>query len=759
MVMAPSLEKRLELACRLNDEFPLHAIGDRAGSAANPAWDSAIPPRVIQTAEQDRFGRNHHTTLLDLRERNPELSFEFWDRQRRDRYMQERWGRHPIGDLYQRAQFGVMQADLFRYCVIHDRGGFYLDINKILIVPLRSLLHQGCDGLISFESTWCPLPPPPAAASRLQHPDRLVVQWGFGFRAGHPLLARMINAICSHADVYAGQCFQQPSEAIRSFTGPGLFTQSVLQHLEAAPDPGLVQAGIDFQDSLRYPHGAKIMQLTTPHYKHCRDRVILSSPAEAAHQRGLSAQQAGDLERASLAYQEALRLEAGRVRSLNNLAALVMQQGDLQQAASLLAEADQQHSQDPEEQALLLNTGCQLQLRLHRPDIATQLGRQRARLTPDAISWTNLALALSDQNQPAAAERCQRLALGLQIHEDPRQLLWTSAGRPAASTQRHRLLQNLAVQQLRRDPWKLEHWQLLEARLGVLPEAWNSGSGSKGPAAVQHLWRGETVDSLLVWDEQGYGDAMQCLRWLPLLLPRCQRLTLLLRPSLIDLVKHWLSQHNADHTVDLQPLEDPDPQPWQRNRPHCPLMSLPVALGLDGSGALCGEPNPASGRAQPSALPRRGRIGLVWAAGHSTDADARSRSELRSLPADMLVSVLNQQLGNHWQAGTIQLVNLQQDRPVPQHPLLQQHLPEAAPSTSWLDTHQQLSQLDGLLCVDTAIAHLAGLVGLPTVLVLNTPCDWRWGMTESSSRWYPNLVLSRQRWQPISGSASPPPVA
>ena len=71
--------------------------------------------------------------------------------------MQERWWNHPIGDLYQRAQFGVIQADLFRYWVIHDLGGFYLDINKILIVPLRSLLHQGCDELISFEGTWCHL--------------------------------------------------------------------------------------------------------------------------------------------------------------------------------------------------------------------------------------------------------------------------------------------------------------------------------------------------------------------------------------------------------------------------------------------------------------------------------------------------------------------------------------------------------------------------------------------------------------------------
>ena len=120
---------------------------------------------------------------------------------------------------------------------------------------------------------------------------------------------------------------------------------------------------------------------------------------------------------------------------------------------------------------------------------------------------------------------------------------------------------------------------------------------------------------------------------------------------------------------------------------------------------------------------------------------------------EFLVSVLNQQFGNRWQSGAIQLVNLQQDRPVPGNPLLKKHLPDASQNTNWLDTYQQLRELDGLLCVDTAIAHLAGLVGLPTVLVLNTPCDWRWGITGRSSLWYPNLLLSRKRWQPISGTA------
>ena len=76
--------------------------------------------------------------------------------------------------------------------------------------------------------------------------------------------------------------------------------------------------------------------------------------------------------------------------------------------------------------------------------------------------------------------------------------------------------------------------------------------------------------------------------------------------------------------------------------------------------------------------------------------------------------------------GEIKIVNLQQDRDVPNHPLLQKHI-GAETTNSWQETKQKISQLDGLICVDTAIAHLAGQTRLPTVVVLNTPCDWRWG--------------------------------
>ena len=110
-------------------------------------------------------------------------------------------------------------------------------------------------------------------------------------------------------------------------------------------------------------------------------------------------------------------------------------------------------------------------------------------------------------------------------------------------------------------------------------------------------------------------------------------------------------------------------------------MSLPVALGLDGTAALSAQQRPSDD--QPSGLPTEGRIGLVWAAGNKPDADARSRSEQRSLPPETLVRVLNQQLGNRWQAGAIQLVNLQQDRPLPQHPRCKSIFPQPPQQAGW----------------------------------------------------------------------------
>ncbi len=159
--------------------------------------------------------------------------------------------------------------------MIFERGGFYLDINKVLAKPMSGFANSASSGLISFESNWCQLPAPPEAYQRLQHPERYVLQWCFAFAPGHPLLAAMITNICRYAPAFEGRRFSKPSEAIRSLTGPGLFTQTVRNYFETDEGAEIQQAGIDFLDQLRYPGGCELMYLYRPHYKTARDQAIL----------------------------------------------------------------------------------------------------------------------------------------------------------------------------------------------------------------------------------------------------------------------------------------------------------------------------------------------------------------------------------------------------------------------------------------------------------------------------------------------------
>ena len=271
--MAHSLDQRIALACRLHHEFPLQPLHDRR--ALLRGEPGAIPAQCFQTAEIGHFGRSHHATLVQLRERNPDLHFLFFDAKRRDAYIANHWGSHPIGSIYSRARFGAMRADIFRYCAIFDLGGFYLDINKLILQPLMQFTQPTSHGLISFEKTWCQLPAPPRATTQLLHPDRYVVQWCFGFAPGHPLLAMMIANICQYAKAYEKRTFSKPSEAIRSLTGPGLFTHTVRSYFDQQDDATFVQAGIDFNGELCYPAEREVMYLCKPHYKICRSETIL----------------------------------------------------------------------------------------------------------------------------------------------------------------------------------------------------------------------------------------------------------------------------------------------------------------------------------------------------------------------------------------------------------------------------------------------------------------------------------------------------
>ena len=249
-----------------------------------------------------------------------------------------------------------------------------------------------------------------------------------------------------------------------------------------------------------------------------------------------------------------------------------------------------------------------------------------------------------------------------------------------------------------------EAWPLLEARATLR-------TGSVRPDLPYPEWDGRPVGSLTIWDEQGFGDAIQHSRFIPALVARGIAVTLVVRPELCAL----LSGLGAAVIPAEGRLRVPLADAWAM------MGSLPGRLGVTLESLAGGQPYLApapdrrakwAGRIGPSA-----RIGVVarGKAVHANDAQ-------RSLPyegADFLHSL----------PGAVSLE--------PEGPL---------PLDDFADTAAVIEQLDLVIAVDTAVAHLAGAIGKPCwVLLPYLGPDWRWlydGRTDSP--WYPSLRIYRQ---------------
>lgn len=266
--------KHALLPLRHITELPLAEMPDRKALA--PDFGRCIPPIVYQTWEDRRFGKTHRTELAKFRELNPELSFEIWDKEKRDSYLKSTWGDHPISRIYERSLFGPMKADIFRYCLMAERGGFYFDISKAVAVPLRELYAPKSDGLVTFEPHMARETCSVTAARRLAFPENRVLQWGFGFAPGHPFPRRTIENICAaYAEIKGGE-FARPKEAILQFTGPEMFTRSVRQVLSERDMPDTVQAGIDFHGQGIFAlRGSEVRYITSPSYSKARNSIIV----------------------------------------------------------------------------------------------------------------------------------------------------------------------------------------------------------------------------------------------------------------------------------------------------------------------------------------------------------------------------------------------------------------------------------------------------------------------------------------------------
>lgn len=235
-----------------------------------------IPLTVYQTAESRSVHPLHARSIAAFRALNPELSFQLFDGAGRDRYMADCWGNHPVFDIYQRSIFGQMKADIFRYCIIWERGGYYFDFNKGCAVPLTSLHPADAEGLVTAESNPVVVFPRLEAARVMTHPENLYAQWGFGFRPEHPVLRAAIDRIIEIEPFFRDRSYAKPKVSLLTMSATGLFTD-VLRSFFAENGPsGIEQSGIDFNGhGIFRLRGAKIQMARSHHYSRVEDSPIV----------------------------------------------------------------------------------------------------------------------------------------------------------------------------------------------------------------------------------------------------------------------------------------------------------------------------------------------------------------------------------------------------------------------------------------------------------------------------------------------------
>jgi tetratricopeptide (TPR) repeat protein len=246
----------------------------------------------------------------------------------------------------------------------------------------------------------------------------------------------------------------------------------------------------------------------------------------------------------------------------------------------------------------------------------------------------------------------------------------------------------------------------------------------------QPQWRGGDLGgkTILLHAEQGFGDSIQMLRYLPLVAARAGRIVLELPDALIPLVAATDNLTVLARGAPLPPFDL-----------HCPLMSLPLAFStrLDTVPApvpyLHAPPERLTAWQARLAEAPRPRVGLVWSGKPSHKNDHN-----RSIPLARLAPLLS--------VAGVRFVSLQRDYRDADLPFL-----SAAPIMrldgalhDFADTAAAISHLDLVIAVDTAVAHLAGALGKPVWVVLSHIQDWRWLTGREDSPWYPTARLFRQ---------------
>ncbi|QNI46832.1 tetratricopeptide repeat protein [Synechococcus sp. A15-60] len=360
---------------------------------------------------------------------------------------------------------------------------------------------------------------------------------------------------------------------------------------------------------------------------------------------------------------------------------------------------------------------------LERFDQAIEAYYQALSLDQDhGPSLVNLAQSLNASNRHPEAVGYLQAASSLTLQEDCGDALF-----------------NLALTRLLLGEYELG-WELYECRFKTrqhdsytrVPK----GEWIQSPERLRQLAADQA--EILVWSEQGLGDAIQFGRYLHLLQAMGLRPVLATRPVLVRLFQEWLQPSVPvidDNHVDIT----------TEMRPHTAMLSLPHLFGttrhtVPASMPCLHPPGPPPETLLVPPPPGGLAIGLVWA----SNPDNKMMYRRKSLPLPELLESLLPALREDLLELHCLQVGEDADalQPYADHPNIVDWNGRLG---DFADTAHVVRQLDLVISVDTGVAHLAGSLGVQTWLMLHYDADFRWMRNCETSPWYPGMRLFRQK--------------
>jgi len=484
-----------------------------------------------------------------------------------------------------------------------------------------------------------------------------------------------------------------------------------------------------------------------------RSGLSLADP-DALHRIGRLLQRGGRLPQAARAYRAALEIDPQRPRTLNNLCLLALAQLDGSAADYWLDRALAVPTLTLQEQELIHNTACSLRIFQLQPEAAAHHAELLLRNKPSAANLSNLATCYRQLARFEEARSLQRQAVALDLFGSAQAtnfclnalvpLIGQSAANVDISQQRHTRLLNLGIFELSINVFNIQAQQLLLACQGAQASFWLD------TAMANTQWNGEFVQELILWEDQGFGDTLQNLAWLEEASQRVGSLRLWLREPLQQLVRQriQLPPNCLVETISS------DSRPCHQGLPQLGIWFLPILMGGWRSGHRC------LGRSHLRKFSnhKRPAIGLVWQAGRHSAPQPESAARRRDVPFPLLFHHAQQ-----WAIPSkLQLFSLQlgaPDDPSVQQAIAAGQLLSGLGGGDWESTAQVVEQLALVVTVDTSMAHLCGSLGIPCVVLLGCPADWRWGQEGSRSFLYNSVRLARcpspADWQGAVQAAAP----